>query len=53
MRFELLVANQRDGLGPQILNGAQKLLNKVIVGLIGDTQSLAYHANPAQCHSTR
>ena len=29
MRFELLVANQRDGLGPQILNGAQKLLNKV------------------------
>ena len=31
MRFELLVANQRGGLGPQVLNGAQKLLNEVII----------------------
>ncbi|KAI9572622.1 HAD-like domain-containing protein [Boletus coccyginus] len=37
MRFELLVANQRDGLGPQVLNGAQKLLNEVIMN------SLAIH----------
>jgi HAD superfamily hydrolase (TIGR01509 family) len=29
MRFELLVANQRGGLGPQVLNGAQKLLNEL------------------------
>ena len=31
MRFELLVANQRGGLGPQVLNGARKLLCEVIV----------------------
>lgn len=29
MRFEVLVANQREGLGPQVLNGAQKLLDEV------------------------
>ncbi|KAF8139906.1 HAD-like domain-containing protein [Boletus edulis] len=29
MRFELLVVNQRGGLGPQVLNGAQKLLNEL------------------------
>ncbi|KAG9314688.1 HAD-like domain-containing protein [Chiua virens] len=29
MRFELLVVHQRDGLGPQVLNGAQKLLNEL------------------------
>ena len=31
MRFELLVANQRGGLGPQVLDGAQKLLSTVII----------------------
>lgn len=30
MRFELLVANQKNGLGPLVLNGAQRLLNEVI-----------------------
>lgn len=41
MRFELLVANQRDGLGPQVLNGAHKLLNEVIIELtlIDNTRS--------------
>lgn len=39
MRFELLVANQRDGLGPQVLNGALKLLNEVAIELAGNTRS--------------
>lgn len=39
MRFELLVANQRDGLGPQVLHGAHKLLNEVPIVLAGDPQS--------------
>ncbi|KAH0838626.1 hypothetical protein J3R83DRAFT_6949 [Lanmaoa asiatica] len=39
VRFELLVANQRDGLGPRVLNGAQKLLNEVTIGLTGNTQA--------------
>ncbi|KAF9229697.1 HAD-like protein [Gyrodon lividus] len=29
MRFELLVVNQRNGLGPEVLKGAQKLLNEL------------------------
>ncbi|KIK99908.1 hypothetical protein PAXRUDRAFT_822179 [Paxillus rubicundulus Ve08.2h10] len=29
IRFELLVVNQRDGLGPEVLKGAQSLLNEL------------------------
>jgi len=29
MRFELLVVNQRNGLGPEVLKGAQSLLNEL------------------------